>query len=73
MAVWLEELIEVSLREGCIYTARLAILDHLQATPLIGGFHLSRGDQPLLDFDFSELGLCIPGGKTILRGVTGTI
>ena len=40
---------------------------------LIEGFHLSRGDQPLLDFDFSELGLKIPGGKKVLQGVTGSI
>lgn len=40
---------------------------------LIEGFHLSRGDQPLLDFDFSELGLTIPGGKKVLQGVTGAI
>lgn len=40
---------------------------------LIEGFHLSRGNQPLLDFDFSELGLKIPGGKKVLHGVTGTI
>ena len=40
---------------------------------LIEGFHLSRGNQPLLDFDFSELGLSIPGGKKVLHGVTGSI
>jgi ABC-type multidrug transport system ATPase subunit len=40
---------------------------------LIEGFNLSRGDQPLLDFDFSEMGLSIPGGKRILHGVTGSI
>lgn len=59
---------------GAIVTAPSVDENAPDAThALIGGFHLSRGNQPLLDFEFSELGLSIPGGKKILCGVTGTI
>lgn len=55
------------------HEAALASATATSTKTLIEGFHLSRGDQPLLDFDFSELGLTIPGGKQVLQGVSGSI
>lgn len=40
---------------------------------LIDGIDRSRGPRPYMDFEFDSLGLTMPNGKQILRGVTGSI